>query len=103
MRPCQDWEYLSLRDHAQRRHFDCFRALSEPANLFRAGYNQNNVGFFCNHAGFDALLGVDNFGNGRDVNIPSFFNGKRSDVLTWGKATARHGSARPCSLAIPTR
>lgn len=49
-------------------------ALSANAtNLFRAAYNQLNAGFFCDHAPFDALLGTDSFGNGRDVIIPGFF------------------------------
>ena len=46
---------------------------ANKANLFRAGYNQNNAGFYCNHAPIDALLGADSFGNGRDVAIPYFF------------------------------
>jgi hypothetical protein len=46
---------------------------ANTTNLFRAGYNQSNTGFFCNHAGIDALMGTDTFGNGRDVAIPGFF------------------------------
>lgn len=46
---------------------------SKTTNLFRGGYNQNNGGFFCDHAGIDALTGVDNFGNGRDFALPGFF------------------------------
>ncbi len=46
---------------------------SNKTNQLRGGYNLNNAGFFCNHAGIDALLGLDNFGNGRDVTIPNFF------------------------------
>jgi hypothetical protein len=46
---------------------------SNMTNQLRAGYNQNNAGFFCNHTAIDALLGLDNFGNGRDVSIPGFF------------------------------
>lgn len=42
-------------------------------NLLRAGFNLNNAGFFCDHAGIDSLLGADSFGNGRDVSIPYFF------------------------------
>lgn len=42
-------------------------------NLFRAGYNQNQAGFYCDHAAIDNLLGDDSFGNGRDVAIPYFF------------------------------
>jgi hypothetical protein len=48
---------------------------ANTTNLFRGAYNQVNAGFFCDHAPFDALLGVDSFGNGRDVTIPGFFNG----------------------------
>jgi len=47
---------------------------ANSTNLFRGGYNQSNTGFFCNHAAFDSLLGVDSFGNGRDITIPYFFN-----------------------------
>ncbi|WP_158752335.1 TonB-dependent receptor [Acidobacterium sp. S8] len=43
-------------------------------NLFRAGYNQNNAGFFCGHAGFDAVTGTDSFGNGRDLFLPYFLS-----------------------------
>ena len=42
-------------------------------NLFRAGYNLNHAGFFCNHAPIDAVVGSDSFGNGRDISIPYFF------------------------------
>ena len=42
-------------------------------NQLKAGYNLNNAGFYCSHAGIDSLLGKDNFGNGRDVAIPYFF------------------------------
>jgi hypothetical protein len=42
-------------------------------NLFKGGYNLNNAGFYCDHAGLDSLLGTDTFGNGRDVVIPYFF------------------------------
>jgi hypothetical protein len=42
-------------------------------NLVKGGYNLNNAGYYCNHAQIDKLLGVDNFGNGRDIVIPSFF------------------------------
>ena len=42
-------------------------------NLLKGGYNLNNAGYYCNHAAIDSLLGVDNFGNGRDIVIPSFF------------------------------
>ncbi|MEO6910880.1 MAG: TonB-dependent receptor [Edaphobacter sp.] len=49
-------------------------ALSARAtNLLRAGYNQSNVGFYCDHAGIDAITGADSFGNGRDIDIPYFF------------------------------
>ncbi len=46
---------------------------TRTTNLFRGGYNQNNGGFFCNHAGFDALTGTDPYGNGRDITLPGFF------------------------------
>jgi hypothetical protein len=46
---------------------------ANKANLLRAGYNQNNAGFYCNHAPIDTLLGEDSFGNGRDVAVPYFF------------------------------
>lgn len=43
-------------------------------NLFRAGYNQANAGFFCtNHQAIDALAGMDSFGSGRDIVLPYFF------------------------------
>jgi len=42
-------------------------------NQFRGGFNLNNAGFYCDHAGIDKLLGADSFGNGRDVSIPYFF------------------------------
>jgi hypothetical protein len=47
---------------------------ANTTNLFRAGYNQANPGFFCNHSGIDAITGVDSFGNGRDLTIPYFFS-----------------------------
>ncbi len=62
---------------------------ANTANLFRAGYNQNNAGFFCNHAGFDALLGTDSFGNGRDINIPYFFNGNNFGCYDLGDSNAQ--------------
>ncbi|MDW5265601.1 MULTISPECIES: TonB-dependent receptor [Acidobacteriaceae] len=46
---------------------------TNTTNLFKAGYNQTNDGFFCNHKGIDAVTGFDTFGNGRDVSIPYFF------------------------------
>lgn len=46
---------------------------ANTTNLFKAGYNQNDDGFFCNHSGIDAVTGVDSFGNGRDIDIPYFF------------------------------
>jgi hypothetical protein len=58
-------------------------------NLFRAGYNQNQVGFFCAHAGFDALLGVDSFGNGRDIAVPYFFNGNSFGCYDLGDSNAQ--------------
>jgi hypothetical protein len=42
-------------------------------NQLRGGYNQNNDGFYCNHAGFDANSGLDQFGTGRDFIIPNFY------------------------------
>ena len=73
-------------------------ALSSSAtNLFRASYNQNNNGFFCNHAAFDALLGVDNFGNGFDVNIPGFFNGNNFGCYDLGDS---NGQARLSSTLL---
>ena len=62
---------------------------ANSANQLRGSYNQNNAGFFCNHAGFDALTGVDPFGNGRDINIPYFFNGNSFgcyDLVSDGQA-----------------
>ena len=46
---------------------------ANSTNLLRAGYNQNNAAFNCAHSGIDAITGLDNFGNGRDVSIPNFF------------------------------
>jgi len=46
---------------------------TNKVNLFRAGYNQNNSGYYCKHAGVDSLLGVDDYGNGFDVTLPYFF------------------------------
>jgi hypothetical protein len=46
---------------------------ANTTNLFRAGYNQANSGFFCDYKGIDAVTGVDGFGNGRDIDIPNFF------------------------------
>jgi Carboxypeptidase regulatory-like domain len=62
---------------------------ANTTNLFRAGYNQNNAGFFCNHAAFDSLLGVDSFGNGRDVAIPGFFNGDAFGCFDLGDSNAQ--------------
>jgi Carboxypeptidase regulatory-like domain len=64
---------------------------ANTTNLLRAAYNQNNAGFFCDHAPFDALLGVDSFGNGRDVNIPGFFNGNAFGCFDLGES---NGQAR---------
>jgi hypothetical protein len=41
-------------------------------NLLKGGYNLNNAGYLCDHTGFDKLLGVDSFGNGRDIYTPYF-------------------------------
>lgn len=46
---------------------------ANTTNLFRAGYNQANAGFFCNHEPIDAITGTDSFGKGRDVTVPYFF------------------------------
>jgi len=62
---------------------------ANSANLFRAGYNQNNAGFFCNHTAFDSLLGTDTFGNGRDVNLPGFFNGNNFGCYDLGDSNAQ--------------
>lgn len=62
---------------------------ANSANLFRAGYNQNNAGFFCNHKAFDALLGTDTFGNGRDIGLPSFFNGDNFGCYDLGDSNAQ--------------
>jgi len=62
---------------------------ASTTNLFRAGYNQSNTGFFCNHAPFDALLGTDNFGNGRDVTIPGYFNGNAFGCYDLGDSNAQ--------------
>jgi hypothetical protein len=70
---------------------------ANQTNLFRAGYNQNNVGFFCSHAAFDDLLGLDNFGNGRDVNIPYFFGGNAFGCFDLGDS---NGQARLSSTLL---
>jgi hypothetical protein len=62
---------------------------ANATNVFRASYNQSNVGFFCNHAGFDALLGTDNFGNGFDVTIPGFFNGNAFGCFDLGDSNSQ--------------
>lgn len=59
------------------------------ANSFRAGYNQNKAGFYCDHAAFDALLGADTFGNGRDINIPYFFGGNSFGCYDLGDSNAQ--------------
>ena len=46
---------------------------TNTTNLLKAGYNQANAGFFCNHKSIDAVTGTDGFGNGRDISIPYFF------------------------------
>lgn len=45
---------------------------ANATNLFRAGYNQSDTGFFCNHKAIDAINGVDSFGNGRDISLPYY-------------------------------
>ena len=62
---------------------------ASSTNLFKAGYNQSNPGFFCDHAAFDALLGVDPFGNGRDVVLPGFFNGNPFGCYDLGDSNAQ--------------
>lgn len=62
---------------------------ANSTNIFRAGYNQNNAGFFCNHDGFDSLLGVDSLGNGRDIAIPGFFNGSAFGCFRLGESNAQ--------------
>ncbi len=57
---------------------------ANTTNLFRGGYNQNNAGFTCNHAPFDALTGVDGFGNGKDVLFPSLFVGSYETANIFG-------------------
>lgn len=47
-------------------------------NVFKAGFNLNNDGFFCAHDAIDSVLGVDSFGNGRDVAVPYFFTATSS-------------------------
>ncbi len=47
---------------------------ARATNVFRASYNQSNPAYLCNHAGIDALTGVDGFGKGRDIRIPYFFS-----------------------------
>lgn len=42
-------------------------------NLLKGGYNLNNAGFFCDHAGIDKVVGTDSYGNGRDITLPYFF------------------------------
>jgi hypothetical protein len=62
---------------------------ANSTNQLRGSYNLNNAGFFCNHAGFDALVGVDPYGNGRDINIPGFYNGNSFgcyDLVSNGQA-----------------
>jgi hypothetical protein len=58
-------------------------------NLVRGGYNQAEAGFFCNHAAFDALLGTDDFGNGRDISVPYFFNGNSFGCYDLGDSNAQ--------------
>ncbi len=62
---------------------------ANSTNLFRAGYNQNNAGFFCNHAAIDAAVGVDAFGNGRDITFPGFFNGNAFGCYDLGDSNSQ--------------
>ncbi len=70
---------------------------ANSTNLLRASYNQNNAGFFCAHDPFDALLGVDSFGNGRDIIIPGFFNGNAFGCYDLGES---NGQARLTSTLL---
>ena len=70
---------------------------ANSTNLLRAGYNQNNAGFFCAHDPIDALLGVDSFGNGRDIAIPGFFNGNAFGCYDLGES---NGQARLTSTLL---
>jgi Carboxypeptidase regulatory-like domain len=70
---------------------------ANSTNLLRASYNQNNAGFFCAHDPFDALLGVDSFGNGRDIFIPGFFNGNNFGCYDLGES---NGQARLTSTLL---
>lgn len=60
-------------------------------NLLKGGYNQNNAGFYCNHAAFDSLLGTDSYGNGRDIDIPYFLPGESFGCYDLGDS---NGQAR---------
>ena len=55
-------------------------------NIFRSGFNMANAGYFCNHARLDALLGVDSFGNGRDIDIPGFFGDRAFGCTSLGES-----------------
>ncbi len=56
---------------------------SNVTNLARAGYNQNDAGFFCDgYQGIDAITGLDSFGHGRDITLPYF--GTFANPLTYG-------------------
>ncbi len=66
-------------------------------NILHASYNQNNAGFFCAHEPIDALLGVDGFGNGRDILIPGFFNGNPFGCFDLGES---NGQARLTSTLL---
>ncbi|MDQ1453046.1 MAG: hypothetical protein QOK38_2912 [Acidobacteriaceae bacterium] len=46
---------------------------SSITNQLRGSFNLNNAGFFCQGLqGIDAITGLDNFGNGRDITLPYF-------------------------------
>ena len=62
---------------------------ANTTNLFHAGYNQNNAGFFCSHAAIDALLGTDSFGIGRDITFPGLFNGSAFGCNSIGDSNAQ--------------
>jgi hypothetical protein len=59
---------------------------STITNQLHGGYNLNNAGFFCNHAGFDGATGVDSFGNGRDITIPYFYDFGCASLVSNGQA-----------------
>ncbi len=79
-------------------------ALSSSAtNLFRAGYNQNNAGFFCNHAAFDALAGRRQLRQRLATStFPTSSTATTSAASTSATAMARPASAPLSSSPIPS-